>query len=568
MIEQGIKGGEWIYLQNCHVYGSWMPTLEQIMEGLAVQESSINPGFRLWLTSMPSPDFPVSILQAGVKVTKEPPEGLRANVRDSFSGVVTPEMWDAVPDRNRSWRRLLFALTFFHGIVQERRKFGALGWNIRYEWNQADLDAAVITLRRYLEEDSAGIPWDALRYLTGTIHYGGRVTDFLDLRCLRTILGKFVDTAVLEPGPFNITPDGIYHIPDELGSLELVQQHLELLPPHEEPALFGLHQNANTSYERAQSRRVIELVTSLQPRDASSAAGQSPDERVADIATDLTARLPQPVDPRKAHPDTYRIVGQGELRTMTPLGTFCAQEVAIFNRILSRTKAYLAELQRALKGTVVMSAALETIHTAFLLGRVPALWHKGSYLSLKPLASWFADTCQRIAALRDWNDNGPPSSFWVPGFYFPQGFMTAVLQMHSREHKIPIDELAFRTVVVDDDPDYEAPEGGTQTHGFYAEGARWDPTARALAESEIGELQSTVPAIVLEPVTRVALAEAAQGAAAQYKCPVYKVSSRSGTLSTTGLSTNFVLSVDLPSGDVHPDHWTLRGAALLCMLDD
>ena len=74
---------------------------------------------------MPSSKFPVPVLQSGVKLTNEPPKGLKANLGRTFQDV-TPENYEGC-SKSYEYKRMLFALAFFHAVILERRKFGAIG---------------------------------------------------------------------------------------------------------------------------------------------------------------------------------------------------------------------------------------------------------------------------------------------------------------------------------------------------------------------------------------------------------------------------------------------------------
>ena len=141
-IDVAQRMGTWICLQNCHLAVSWLSKLEQIVEHAMNEPDMVAKDYRLWLTSMPSQNFPVPVLQNGIKVTNEPPRGLRANLLRTYLDI-TPEEYESCT-KSDNFKKLLFATAFFNALILERRKFGAVGWNIPYDWMNSDLKTGIM----------------------------------------------------------------------------------------------------------------------------------------------------------------------------------------------------------------------------------------------------------------------------------------------------------------------------------------------------------------------------------------------------------------------------------------
>merc|ERR1711892_1632521 len=556
MISEAIQCGGWVVLQNCHLAVSWMGALEKICEEFEERED-MNEDFRLWLTSYPSNDFPVSILQNSIKMTNEPPRGLRANLLRSYTSdpIADPEFFNCC-SKEKPWRKLLFSLCFFHGLIQERRKFGPLGWNIKYEFNESDLRISMRQVAMFLDEYEY-IPLPALSYLTGECNYGGRVTDGQDRRCLTSMLDLYFSMDCIDDDDYRYSDSGQYYAPPH-GEYDSYINYIKSLPIDPLPEVFGLHENADIARQQAETQLLFDSVLITLPR-ASGGAGASPQQVVEMMSADLLNKLPN-VFASLAVSRKFPIVYNESMNTVLK------QELIRFNRLIAAIRASLINLGKAVKGLVVMNNDLEEVFDAMLIGRIPDLWLKRSYPSLKKMGGYVADLVARLKFLQDWIDQGhAPYCFWISGFYFPQSFMTAVNQNFARKYKIPIDLIGFSFEITKSESPTdikEKPEDGAYINGLYFDGALWDRERHIVNESQPKVLFDSVPVIRLVPTPQNEINRENTNA-----CPVYKTSERKGMLSTTGHSTNFVLWIDFPSNR-EQRHWINRGVAALCSLDD
>jgi len=559
LMDMASQNGGWVLLQNCHLATSWMPKLDRMLE--EQDPKKVNREFRLWLTSYPSDKFPVAILQNGVKMTNEAPKGLKANLTGSFlmDPISNLDFYEASAV-DEYFKLYTYCLCFFHAVIQERRLFGPLGWNIAYEFTENDLRISVMQIQMFLDESPDEVPLKALNYLLGECNYGGRVTDDKDARLLKTLLcGYFTPEAMKEKWVIFKAPlDGYeYMTPPYAGkddtTHESALEYIRSLPLVTPPGVFGFHENANLTKEMGETYTMMnELLLTV--GQSAGGGGTGPEEVVGEIAKDVLGRVQKPwrIDKvQEKYPTMYE----------ESMNTVLVQELTRFNGLIEMILSSLKDIQKAVQGLLLMSATLEAAFMEMFNGKTPAMWIKKSYPSLKPLGSYVNDLVERLKFFQLWVDTTMPVNFWFSGIFFTQAFTTGASQNFARKYKIPIDTLSFDFLYPELQDPQNRPDDGVFTHGLFFEACKWDWETWEIAESDPKVLYVSSPLMHLMPCRK-----SEQRVFPHYDCPCYKISTRKGVLSTTGHSTNFVMFIYVNSS-WDQAHWIKRGCAMLTQLD-
>jgi dynein heavy chain len=384
--------------------------------------------------------------------------------------------------------------------------------------------------------------------MVSAIQYGGRITDDFDQLLMDTFARKYFSPAVLAKGGFELAPG--YRVMDG-SDIAAVRADIERLPGTDSPEIFGMHPNADLTYRTLTVLAAIDTICETMPKARSAGGGLSREEVVDRLCDELLAKMP-PSFEREAVKDKLRRLPGGPTQ---PLNIHLRQEVDRLNVILELAGRTLASVRLAIAGTVVLSGDLIQALDSLFDGRVPSAWLRKSWEAAS-LASWFSGLLARHAQLDRWLATGRPKSFWLPGFFNPQGFLTAVKQEVCRRHaadRWSLDDVVMTSEVLhpprEADALREEPREGVYVHGLFLDGAAWSAKENRLVDPEPKKLFAPLPVM---HITGVLAKDRKAGAA--YAAPAYSVRRRTGA--------TFISTFDLRADD--PQKWVLRGACLLC----
>lgn len=573
-MQAGAANGTWVLLQNCELGLDLMATMEEFLERL---RENMDNNFRLFITALPDKNFPLGLLQMSTKVTNEPPAGLKAGILKSYTIIVDQDRLERVDQGAAQWRQLLFGLCFLHSTVQERRKFGSLGWCIPYEYNNGDLTACILFLEKHLYNGS--ISWPTFQYMVCEAQYGGKITDTLDRRLFKTYTQVWLNSGTCQEGfafnpkqPILKIPGNFVYKVDNFENISQYHSYIKSFPEIDSPEIFGLHPNADLTFRVKEVTALFSTLGETQPKGGGGGGdGMSREDIVGDKALDILNRMPE-----QYIEEEYKIKINKLGGLSVPLNIFLYQEIQRLQNVLSKVVFMLQQLRLAINGEVVMTESLQECLDAIFDAKVPKMWLftvAGDEFSwiLPTLGLWFSSLLLRDEQDRSWLLTGRPNSYWLTGFFNPQGMLTAMKQEVCRKHqkdanKWSLDDIIYHTEVTHFDRVdnvKSTPAEGCYIHGLYLEGAAWSKDQQMVVESEPKTLFVPLPVLFVSANLKTEEAKVIRevyGAQGPYNCPCYKYRSRTDRY--------YVFMVTLKcTVDKNPAFWTLRAVGLLCNTD-
>ncbi|KAJ3146349.1 Cytoplasmic dynein 2 heavy chain 1 [Geranomyces michiganensis] len=434
LIRQSAPKGDWVCLQNVHLVTSWMPTLEKELSSVQTHEN-----FRLWMTSEAHLKFPASLLQNSLKITVEAPPGVKKNLLRTYEAW-SPSFIAAGPIHRA---QALFALAWFHAVIQERRTYIPQGWNKFYEYSAADLRSSADVVSDMCKNSAKSPQWAILHGLLENAIYGGRIDDVHDALKLKTYLAQFFNDDVFAVGgrsPSRKLARGlVLPISADHSAYQAV---ISGLPETDNVTSFGLPANIDRTLQRNSSQIVVSQLRILRQVDVQ---GQRFDKEQWN--RDLTPFLLLWRKLTASNDLMQRKITQDP--EADPIMSFLALEMINALNLLRRIQLDLGTISKVIRGTILLTNDVVAIAHDMLRGETPKSW----------LALWegpetpqhfLREAMSNTVAVDGWLEKATAGVLFkdpvkMAGLFNPVPFLNALRQQSSRMLKVPMDGLRLAT---------------------------------------------------------------------------------------------------------------------------
>lgn len=332
----------------------------------------------------------------------------------------------------------MFVLSYFHGIISERRSYIPQGWSKFYEFSFADFIAAL-----KISETIDSVSATSLKTYKGLLEsaiYGGRIDNSSDMKVLGAYLESYFEAAKLS-GSKDVS-DGI-----TMPSDALVGSHLNAfsnLSAVDNPGMFGLSRSADIAVQKYNVQEIISMLKKIKQADASNVKFDREQWK-----TDLGPIIKQWKGYYgKLLEVKIPMVKEEELLTDDPLNGFVLSEIRNSLNTIKTLSETFKKMIGILKGELALEETIQKVCISLILMKTPVDW-LNLWEGPDTPNEWLRVFFKKLIALKNWADIVKAGKGFggqklnLNDLFNPQTFLNAQKQATSRKLKTPIDELTL-----------------------------------------------------------------------------------------------------------------------------
>ncbi|CRG94855.1 dynein beta chain, putative [Plasmodium gallinaceum] len=514
----------------------------------------VHPKFRLFLSSLPTEKFPISLLQKSVIVILEEPH----NIKRSIS-ILVKEQWAMEESKNiqlNKYKKLLISLFWFHSILNNRKKFYNLGWNSEnYFFSDKDVVLSKYISKIFLNKNVKEIYWPYYHYYICDIIYGSKINDYFDKQLLNIYAKEFFNNNIFK-GKYIFSSSTNYYLPSEVSNEKVLNNYLKEIPHNDNVEIFGQKSYSEISFNSIASKEIISLLFNVNSLHLNhyhihnTTTNNINEKQVYSITKILLNNLP-----REIYLD--ELMKKQYIQEQYIYVNLMLQEIYKHNLVLKKVRNSLNKVQCALKGEIVINKKIYDIIKYLSDGIVPKSW-KTVYVSKKKILYFFEDLKERVNQLYEWSLNGNLQIYWLGGFCNPKSFLKYILHEYSKKNEISYDLITFEFTTVSKSDENKLKNKGIE-EGIYIkklvlQGAKWDFISQSLMETDNNNFYFIIPIVYL----KVVLKKKNKNDNDIYYCPLYICQEKN----IIDIKENYLLQVGLKTGSKNPSEWGKMGVRL------
>ena len=532
-IYKAVQSDSWILVRDIHLSrANTFPALKYIVN----ESSPKHPGFLCIFTAdidhAPAPAFPSYIIEYCLKISSNPPVGLRAILICEWR-----DLEDSYGEINRSaslalqfaGAKLFAVLCFFHAYLAATNDFfnwrsGTSCRSSRFSMKSLLLNVKpAFPLLAFLRNSNQSFM--SLKQIFENIYVGHSI-DKWETRKYLELLWQLLGGSFKEAG-FPAMRDLLSKCSP--ASFLKFEQVVQSLYSDDSAGVLGIAPNAEAQAFLAEGKKLFNCLnkTSFSYADSIS--------RVRDVLSDLMNQLPGNLSTSEIREKLFGATPPWDRDRHTPLAYVLMYECERMNDFLSKLRISMQFLRENLDAGNLLEENMKGILNDLEASVVPRMWLTLDFPSSEDLGSWFVQLLARVSKLIHICDCGVSStSIWISGLFSPALLLTAVIQMQSRNMKIPLEQFSVQCSVTGQEWDMnvvsrseEQFEGGCCVHGMFIDGARWDSIGACLSDQRPKEYYPKLPMIHIRGILNSDSVSAAADEknklkSSTYECPVYR----------------------------------------------